>query len=210
MKRLAILLLLIFAVGARAEWPYDAVCEIVNQQWERDPQAGERVRAGGSGTLIGTDGKQGLVLSCGHLFEHGGRTVSVKFPTIQGTATGAVIGLDLKVDLSMITIAAPAGIYGPTCVRAARQTDSELLAIGFPWYAKGKQCFTSGKSLGYDGNDLHFAAHPFVHSGYSGGALLAPDGSFVGVVCGYGDDYSYAPSGPALVRFVSRWMPCAR
>lgn len=195
MVRLLSILILLVAGRCFAAWPYDAVCEVQNGN------------AGGSGTLVGVKDDKGVVLSCGHIFDEGVRNPVARFGDKK--YRGRVLGIDKELDLSAFVIQAPEGIKTPKCVRAAKRDDGFFIAVGYPWYSRGKEPhWTKGKYLGYSGKDVQFLARPYVHSGYSGGGLFAPDGSFVGVVCGYGEGYSYAPSGKALIEFASRWIKC--
>jgi S1-C subfamily serine protease len=174
------------------DWPYSCTADLQNGS------------SGGSATLIGVtkDGK-GLVISCHHVFEDGVHKPTLKFPSGY-KCRARVLGFDRRNDLSALSIKAPKDAYTPICVRPARKSDGYLTAVGYPFYCNGKPHWIKGKYIGYSGSDVHIRC--FVHSGFSGGSLYADDGAFVGVVCGYGDDYSYAPSGPALVKFVSRFM----
>jgi S1-C subfamily serine protease len=209
---LSLIVALLFAAPALAAWPWDAVCDITNLKKDWDRESGRWINHGGSGTLVGVSNDTGLILSCAHLWENGGKTAEVKFLSIKQPFRGQVLAVDHQNDLSAISITAPKGIATPKAVRAARPEDGVLVAAGFPFYSKGELHWTSGKFLNYSGSDLHFAARPYVHSGFSGGAVFAMDGSLVGVVSGY--DYnagvnrgwSIAPSGQALEKFASRFM----
>lgn len=189
----ALLLLLLLASPSFAVWPYDSVGELQNGS------------AGGSATLVGVQDGRGLCLSCWHVFEQGVTSPFIRFGDKKYKCR--VLALDQRDDLSALEISAPPGIQTARCVRAARASDGELVAVGYPFYARGDlPNWTRGKFLRYSGSDVEFDAHPFLHSGFSGGALFAPDGSYVGSTNGYGLGYSYAASGPALEKFASRFM----
>lgn len=155
--------------------------------------------------MIGRKGDTGLIISCDHVFDGGVRQPYVIFNNGY-KAPATVVGRDRQLDLSAMIIRAPAGIGTPKGVRAARPDDKVFMAVGFPWYSQGGQNYTIGAYLGYSGFDVQFNARPYVHSGFSGGALITQEGYFVGVVCGYGQGYSYASSGDGMVRFIDRWM----
>lgn len=186
--------LLLWAACSYAEYglPYASVAEV---------QCGS---AGGSATLVGIKGDTGLAITAAHVVE-GGSRVSLKFPNGYN-CRGTILGRNERLDLAAIELPVVEGLRTPPRVRAAKESDGVLLAVGYPYYSKGEPHFTRGKYLGYSGTDVHFAAKPSLHSGFSGGALFAPDGSYLGSTNGYGESYSYAASGPAMVQFVGRWL----
>lgn len=201
LRVVAILLLLVsplFAdertepVAKPTDWPYCCVCDI---------QCGN---AGGSATLLGVVGKRGIAGTAAHVVEQG-NTVRLTFPCGY-SCTGRVVGRNNQLDLAAIDLPIQPGMNTPRGVRAAKSTDKMLLAIGYPYYCKGCPHFTKGLNLGYEGTDVHFDAHPFIHSGFSGGCLLSEDGWYLGSTNGYGTNYCYAAGGPAMVRFFSRWV----
>lgn len=197
MKKLAGLLLLLLVAPAWAfDYPYTAAIEVQNGS------------AGGSGTVVGVDEGKALVISCAHIFEGGSRGPFCKYPGDELRYRARVLGVSHQVDLSAMEIKAPPKVVTAYRVRAARESDGTLTAVGFPWYCKpGCPHYTTGKYSKYSGCDVYFAADPHVHSGFSGGGLFAPDGSFVGVVTGYNDSgLSIATSGQTLEKFVGRWL----
>lgn len=193
MRTLAIIVALLLAPSVWAVYPYDCVGELQNGKF------------GGSATLVGVIDGKGLCLSCWHVFEGGVNKPWVRYGDKKYTAR--VLGLDRADDLSAMEIEAPEGIPTAHLVRAAKPSDGSFIAVGYPYYARDdRPHWTSGRYLNYSGNDVHFAAKPFLHSGFSGGGLFAPDGAYVGSTNGYGTDYSYAASGRALENFASRWL----
>lgn len=175
------------------DWPYCCVADI---------QCGN---AGGSGTLIGVANTIGIVATAAHVVE-GGNRVSIRFPDGY-KCQGAVIGRDSQLDLAAIRLPVKSGMRTTRGIRAADARDKTVLAVGYPFYCQpGIPHWTKGAYLGYSDSDVHFAAHPFLHSGFSGGMLIGTDGYYLGSTNGYGDDYSYAASGKAMVRFFSRWV----
>jgi S1-C subfamily serine protease len=174
------------------DWPYSAVCEIT---------AGT---AGGSGTLVAVNKTKltGVVITCAHIFE-GSRTPHLTFPSGY-KCKGQLLAADHRHDLAAVRIPIKADMQTPRRIRAATKDDGVVLAVGYPWYGDGLH-WTQGKVLGYSGTDVHFAARPFIHSGFSGGSLFASNGDYLGPTNGYGEQYSYAASGQNLVKFVSRF-----
>lgn len=202
MLRVIVLLLLLVSPSLAAEqtapvtkptdWPYACVADI---------RCGD---AGGSATLLGIRGNRGIAGTAAHVVENG-NVVQLSFPGGY-KCTGRVIGRNSQLDLAAIDLPVQPGMSTPRGVRAAKKTDKVLLAIGYPFYAKGSPHWTAGENLGYEGTDVHFNAHPYIHSGFSGGCLLSEDGWYIGSTNGYGEGYSYAASGPSMVRFFSRWV----
>jgi S1-C subfamily serine protease len=193
------ILLLVAIVGAveagtqPTDWPYCCVADI---------QCGN---AGGSGTLIGVSKTIGIVATAAHVVEAGNR-VSLRFPDGY-KCQGSVVARDTRLDLAAIRLPVKPGMQTTRGIRAATSSDKIVLAVGYPFYCEpGIPHWTKGKNLGYDGTDIHFAAHPFIHSGFSGGMLIGTDGYYLGSTNGYGDDYSYAAAGQSMVRFFSRWV----
>jgi len=210
MKLLATLaLLVILAAEACAAWPHDSVCAVSCSPY------------GGSGCLVGvTKQGRGLVISAAHVFESGNRqNISCKFPTVARPLRARILGFDWQHDLVALDIPAPEGVATPTGVKAAGKDDGEITHVGYPWNAQGKQRYTVGRYLGYAGggqsawdrSQLHTRCK--VISGMSGGARFNRHGDYLGVISGMtGDgpnmDRCWGCSGPALTKFVGRWMKC--
>jgi hypothetical protein len=197
MVRLTLIAWLLLCAPSWAQWPYTCVADLTNGH------------SGGSATLVAysEDGKRARLLSCQHVFDEGVDSPYVRFSGGTKKYYCRVLGMDARADLSCLECYAPQTepkIDTPTCVRAACRDDKAVVAVGYPWYGQGKCHYSKGKYLGYSGNDCHFTAP--VHSGYSGGALFSEDGAFIGVVCGFGTNYSYAPSGPALINFAAKYV----
>lgn len=179
-------------VAKPSDWPYCCVADI---------QCGD---SGGSATLLGIVGTRGIAGTAAHVVENG-NTVTLVFPSGY-KCRGQVIGRNSDLDLAAISLPVQPGMSTPRGIRAAKSSDKVLLAIGYPWYGQGKEHWTKGRNLGYAGSDIHFDAHPYIHSGFSGGCLLTEDGWYVGSTNGFGQGYSYAAAGPSMVRFFSRWV----
>lgn len=213
MRISALLLSLVLAAQAWAAWPYDAVCDLQNETPQYFPD-GSRGYPGGSGTLIGVSDRTGLILSCAHAFENGGRTAKISFASARGEWRGRVIGLEPQNDLSMLVIDSPPDIATPM-VRAAKPEDGPFVCVGYPWYGRDRQHWTAGECIGLTA-DSRIHVRCSVQSGYSGGALFNKHGEICGVVCGMTGpnrdqmDRAYCPSGEALLRFVGRWMEVER
>ncbi len=205
---LAHLILLLWASAAHGadtprsveptDYPYCCVAEV---------QCGD---AGGSATLVGVQGNRGLAITAAHVVE-GGSRVSLRFPNGY-KCKGSVLGRNPSLDLAAIELPAVKGLRTVYRVRPAKSSDGVLLAVGYPYYERGegRPHYTTGPYLGYANSDVEFRARPSLHSGFSGGGLFAPDGSYLGSTNGYGDSYSYAASGQAMVNFVGRWLKVER
>lgn len=192
------LLVCLVAVPAHAEpaatdWPYSCVARI---------QAGNR---GGSATLVGMSGTRGLVSSAGHVVGNA-KTVKLTFPDGY-QCEGRVLDVDRAIDIAAIECQVPATYRTPRRVRAARESDGTLVAVGYPSYSRAKPCWTSGTFAGYSGNKVMVKMRRPIFSGYSGGMLIAPDGSYCGVTNWAARGETLAASGQAMETFIGRWMP---
>ncbi len=175
------------------DWPYCCVCDVTCGN------------AGGSATLLGVVGRIGIAGTAAHVVE-GGTSVKMEFPNGYKTS-GTVIGRSSKLDLAAIRLTVKEGMTTPRGIRAVVKSDTTVLAVGYPFYADHlKPHWTQGKFMGYEGSDVHFDAHPFIHSGFSGGMLISADGYYLGSTNGYGTNYSFAASGENMVRFFSKWI----
>lgn len=190
-------LLLAAPAWAKYPYPYSTAVEVFNGN------------AGGSATLVGVSQGRGLLLSVWHVFEDGVRSPVCRFPDSTKRIRCHVLALDQHLDLAAIESDSIEGTSTAFRVRAVRRDDGALQAVGYPFYARDESGphFTKGRFLRMDGDNLLAAFKPCVHSGFSGGGVFSLDGSLVGVVSGYNDrQESIACSGPALERFVSRWL----
>lgn len=196
----AILFALVLACPSWAQWPYTCVARVHNGN------------TGGSATVVALtkDGTRARLLSCEHLFEDGVYSPYVTFGTQPTKYSCRVLGTNAELDLSALEIKAPPGMKTAKCVREATDSDTSVVAVGYPYYSRnGKAYYSKGKILGYDMGCYTFSAP--VHSGYSGGALFAPDGSLIGVVCGYyGPRRSYAPAGKPFLDWASQYVEVER
>lgn len=209
---LAICFAILLAGRVLAEWPYDAVCDVVIPL-----QSGDS--AGGSGTLLGVSEQTGLVLTCWHVVE-GGRmdSITCTFPATGSRHRGRLIGSDSAYDLAAIEIENPPEIATPVIARA-RRDEGPFVCAGFPWNGGGRLRTTVGDYMGFPQGQgvsswapsmLHTRTH--VISGYSGGARFNKHGEYVGVISGMtGDspqnmDRTWGAGGDALERFVDRFL----
>jgi hypothetical protein len=156
----------------------------------------------GSGTLIATNGSEGLVLTCAHLFDSSTQSISVTFASI-GRYAARLIERDRANDLAALTIQspqiatiavsndAPAGLltacgFGPNgqfrCIRGAIAGQATAVGASYP-------------SLTICGA---------VRPGDSGGGLLNTSGELVGVIWGQRDGLTYATCGRPVREFLNR------
>jgi hypothetical protein len=208
---IALKLLLLLASQVYAEWPHDSVCAVFCPPY------------GGSGCLVGvTKDGRGLVISAAHVFESGNRNnLSCKFPTVRERIRARILGFDWSHDLVALDIKAPDDIATPTCVKAASKDDGQITHVGYPCNAQGSQRYTVGPYIGYAGSGESAWGRSQLHtrcrviSGYSGGARFNKHGEYIGVISGMTGngpdmDRAWGASGPALEKFVGRWMKCER
>lgn len=191
MRAIAILLALLHATAV-AEWPYDACCQV-----NVPPYAG-------AGTLVGVSNGRGLVVTCHHVVEEGNLgAITCRFPT-RHVSRGRLLGSDARLDLAAIDIDAPPGTASTRSVGAA--IDSQLIVVGTPWYGNGRLYWMRGRLIGRGGQSMAIACPKLVQSGYSGGAVLSPQGDLVGVIWGHDFQHSQATDGELVKAFLSRWM----
>lgn len=199
----ALILSLLLACSANAEWPYDAVCAI---------SCGEN---GGSGTLVGVDDNgNGIVVSAAHVFEGvNQRNAACLFPAFGETWIPARLAGFGRNDSAVLFIKAPAGIHSPRSVRPAREEDGPFVAVGFPYYSRTSLRYSTGDYIGHtnSGGEFQFSAHS--HSGMSGGAVFNRHGDFVGVISGNKAvgmgapwDRIWGAGGTTLSSLVGRYM----
>jgi S1-C subfamily serine protease len=185
--------------------PHDAVCDITNERSEIVD--GRRAWPGGSGTLVSSDG---FILSCGHLFENGGRSAKLSFKSVKGQWRARVVDVDFRNDLSLLKISNPPKLDIPR-VCAASRADGPFDAVGFPGDLQGEIEWSRGNFIRLTPSS-RVETRCQVRSGYSGGALFNRHGEVCGVVCGMTGpnenqmDRCYAPSGDALLNFVGRYI----
>lgn len=201
---ISLCLLLLLAPTVRAEWPFDAVCEVSNIQGGQGN--------GGSGTYVGASGSDGAVLTCAHMFDGGVFSVSCKFPANGIRRRAEVLGIDWANDLAMLRIQRPEDIK-PVKIARVDPAAGPFTAVGYPGYAQGRLCFMTGKLVRNTQGRANTSTE--FHSGYSGGCLFDRRGRLVGVTVGndgipgrydYVFNYSRSISNDALINFASRWV----
>lgn len=190
----ACLLVLSFTSHLCAE-PQAAMCRIENRL-----AASINV---GSGTLIdkAADGREGLVLTCAHLFDDGVGEVVVSFPGAK-THGAKLVAIDRDADLAALAIS------NPTSPRAAVdfeiQQAEQVQACGFG--AHGEYACATGPIVGAAASpgQSSVLVGAAVRSGDSGGRVFDADGNLVAVVWGEANGSTYASAGVPLKRFLDR------
>ena len=158
----------------------------------------------GSGTLVDKteDGREGLVLSCWHLFREGTGQVVVEFA--DGSSHGArVVALDENADLAALAIANPR--TEPVGVNLEPgQGTGRLAACGFG--QTGQLRCVAGANVGESRapGQMSLLVDNAVRSGDSGGGVFDAEGRLVAVVWGERDGVTYASCGTPLRDFLER------
>jgi len=157
----------------------------------------------GSGTLVDvtSDGSQGLVLTCAHLFREGVGQLVVEFPG--GKRHGArLVAIDHQADLAALAIANPTS--EPVRVNLLPTNGEPLRACGYG--SQGNyRCMTGniiGEAVAEGQHSLQIAGA--VRSGDSGGGVFDGEGNLVAVTWGERDGVTYASHGAPLKRFLDR------
>jgi len=157
----------------------------------------------GSGTLIDkTDnGREGLVLTCAHLFREGTGNIVVEFA--DGKTHGAkLVAIDRQADLAALAIGSPSGEPAVVSFQVGRQ--SQLQACGYG--PSGVYRCAAGPYVGetQDSGQLSLLIGDGVRSGDSGGGVFDDRGRLVAVIWGTRDGVTYASAGGPLRRFLGR------
>ncbi|MCG8451234.1 MAG: serine protease [Pirellulales bacterium] len=157
----------------------------------------------GSGTLVDKteDGREGLVLTCWHLFREGMGQVVVVFS--DGRSHGArVVAVDQPADLAALVVANPRP--EPVSVNLTLNSQSRLSACGYGH--SGQFRCTSGAYVGESQTpgQTSFMVSGAVRSGDSGGGVFDDQDRLVGVVWGQADGVIYASYGQPLRNFLGR------
>ncbi|MCH8841261.1 MAG: trypsin-like peptidase domain-containing protein [Planctomycetes bacterium] len=157
----------------------------------------------GSGTLVDKteDGREGLILTCWHLFREGTGQVVVQFN--DGRSHGArVVALDRDADLAALAIANPRA--EPVGVNLTVARHAKLTACGFG-HTGQYRC-----AVGINGGESRapgqtsLLVNNGVRSGDSGGGVFDEQGQLVAVVWGERDGVTYASCGTPLRDFLGR------
>ncbi len=172
-----------------------AVCRVYHQ-WNGQNNIG-------SGTLIDrtSDGRQGLVLTCAHLFTEGTGDIVVDFPGSKSHGA-KLVGIDRQADLAALVIANPSATPVSVSIDAAQTV--ELYACGYG--ANGKYRCARGLVVGQASalGQTSLLIGDGVRSGDSGGGVFDNHGRLVAVVWGEAQGVTYASSGQPLRRFLAR------
>jgi hypothetical protein len=157
----------------------------------------------GSGTLIdkSEDGREGLVLTCAHLFSEGVGEVIVSFPGVK-THGAKLVAIDRDADLAALAISNPA--CAKVAVDFVVQRGEQLKACGFG--PQGEYACATGLVVGEAANagQTSVLVGAAVRSGDSGGGVFDADGNLVAVVWGEASGVTYASTGVPLKRFLDR------
>ncbi|MEM8944117.1 MAG: serine protease [Planctomycetota bacterium] len=157
----------------------------------------------GSGTLIDRtpDGREGLVLTCAHLFREGAGELLVTFA--DGSRHGArLVDIDTRADLAALSIASPKS--APTEIARDTTADSRLHACGFG--PNGIYRCAIGAAVGQatSPGQMSLLIDDPVRSGDSGGGVFDSRGRLVAVIWGQADGVTYASCGKPLRGFLTR------
>lgn len=141
----------------------------------------------GSGTVIDSQERQALVLTCGHIFRDsqgkGRTTVDFTGPLELRGLPARVIGYDLKSDLGLLVVETPHAV--PTVPAAPTgyvvQEGWDVVSAGYPrggaLDVQKTRINSKNKIVGPP--NLQIAGLPI--EGRSGGGLISPDGYVIGV-----------------------------
>jgi len=157
----------------------------------------------GSGTLVDKteDGREGLILTCWHLFREGTGQIVVTFADGRSHAA-RVVALEQGADLAALAIANPRA--EPVDVSFSVASQSKLSACGFG--QNGKYLCAVGAKSGesHAVGQTSLLINNAVRSGDSGGGVIDEQGHLVAVVWGERDGVTYASCGAPLRDFLGR------
>jgi hypothetical protein len=157
----------------------------------------------GSGTLVDTseDGREGLVLTCAHLFNEGVGEVVVSFPGAK-THGAKLVAIDRDAGLAALAISNPASTQ--VTVDFTVQQGEPVKACGFG--PQGEYACAIGPIVGEAVNtgQTSVLVGDAVRLGDSGGGVFNADGNLVAVVWGEANGVTYASAGVPLKRFLDR------
>jgi len=157
----------------------------------------------GSGTLVDrtNDGREGLVLTCAHLFHEGVGEIVVTFPNGQ-THGAKLVHTDRQADLAALAIANPRVEPAPISLAALQQ--GRLFACGYG--PRGVYRCAVGPGIGEAVNtgQLSLMIANGVRSGDSGGGVFDEQGRLVAVIWGESQGVTYASYGRPLQKFLGR------
>ena len=151
----------------------------------------------GSGTIIGSNGSIGLVVTVKHLFKNGAGEILVRRRD-QHAYLATLLAVDECSDLAAVMIL-DTGDLPQVPIARAQPRNAILAGFGMGFRVEAGE-FTDAM----DG-DVEYTFHPA--QGDSGAGLFARDGSLAGVVWGRSSDSGVAVSASRLRRFLS-WPAC--
>lgn len=157
----------------------------------------------GSGTLIDKteDGREGLILTCAHLFREGSGSVLVTFG--DGKQHRArLIDINHEADLAALSIASPSA--QPAKVAFDANAAKQLYACGYG--PKGiYQCAIGSRAGEAESSGrVSLLLSDAVRSGDSGGGVFDESGRLVAVIWGEAQGVTYASYGKPLRSFLGR------
>jgi hypothetical protein len=157
----------------------------------------------GSGTLIDKtdDGREGLVLTCAHLFSEGVGEVVVSFPGPK-THGAKLVAIDREADLAALAISNPSTVAASIDLEVQRS--EQVKACGFGPHG-GYAC-AAGPIVGeaVNAGQTSVLIGDAVRSGDSGGGVFDAEGNLVAVVWGEANGVTYASAGEPLKQFLDR------
>jgi len=199
-RSVALVVLLSLASAAKAEATMSqelqpAVCRIHNRL--------NGSSSIGSGTLIDrtSDGREGLILTCAHLFHEGVGDVVVTFA--DGRTHGAkLVHADYQADLAALAIANPR--VEPAQISFSVTQQENLFACGYG--PQGVFRCATGPPVGQAAGQgqLSLLIGDRVRSGDSGGGVFDSQGRLVAVIWGEAQGVTYASYGRPLQSFLRR------
>lgn len=157
----------------------------------------------GSGTLVdvANQGREGLVLTCWHIFREGTGKVVVQFP--DGRRHGArLVAMDQRADLAALVIANPRS--NPAPVSYAFDQQSRLHACGYGQSGRLRCVVGSYAGENEANGQRSMLVSGAVRSGDSGGGVFNEHGELVAVIWGERDGVTYASCGRPLRNFLGR------
>lgn len=175
--------------------PHPSVCRVVNSLGNQ--------KSLGSGTLIDRtkDGKEGLVLTCQHLFSEGLGEILVEFPNgDQHRAT--FLQADSNADLAALSLGNPRG--QAVRINLGEIPNGDLFCCGYG--GQGKYRCSRGKITGkYPDRGIYLTSVAgAARMGDSGGALFDNQGGFVGVIVATDNESAYSSTGEPLRKFLAK------
>lgn len=196
MRALCAALLMVCLGGplAQATSPKASVCRVYNHVGG--------VASVGSGTLIDrtAEGREGLVLTCWHLFREGTGQVVVKFADGR-THAAKLVAVDAEADLAALAIAKPQAEATQVNLTA---TAGRLSACGFGQTGDLRCAVGIHVDTSQSPGQTSLLIDSPVRSGDSGGGVFNAAGELVAVVWGEREGVTYASGGAPLQRFLER------